>query len=82
MKERGMEQRIWRRNGKEQNESFTLIHVSDLNIILPSTYRLFEEKINRKTSEVIDIIHHMDSTENCSVFYPSTKDYSFNSRAH
>jgi hypothetical protein len=32
MKERGMEQRIWRRNGKEQNERFTLVHVSDLNI--------------------------------------------------
>jgi hypothetical protein len=66
---------------RAQTDPNTMI-VGDLNTPLSLIDRSSRQKINKETSELIQMLEQMDMIDNYRVFYPITMEYKFFSLAH
>lgn len=56
--------------------------VGDFNTPLSPTDKSSGQKINRETSELINIIYQVDITDIYRLFYPNTKEFTFYPATH
>jgi exonuclease III len=58
------------------------VRVGDLNTSLSSIYRSSSQKINKKTSELLQTLDQIDMVDIYRVFHPKTRQCTFFSVAH